>query len=232
MSSITPNITSHLSIAWKEKHADLFVTEHWNNFINQFNRYLKEKPTEFRLPYFNKEVTPPINQIMTYFKSAYHTIIQEEKCPQNAWAKVLQNAPFEYLLIVLGQRLTPASITDERAIPPLRQNLVESCAETYNGEICVGTRAWEKHVGRSEKTSPQPPSKGEFWGEIKGTPAEREQYVKNLVLQLIDNKTWWNVFFHYKHELVYEIRIESGHGIRWNKGGTSIIGFLEPFINE
>lgn len=223
MHLITQNITSHLSTPWKEKYTNLFATEHWSTLINQFNRYLKEEPTKLRLPYFSKEVIPPIDQIMDYFKSAYHSAIQEEKYPQKTWAKVLQDAPFEYLLVILGQRLTPASITDKRAIPPLRQTLVDSCTETYNGKIGVGTRAWEKHVGRSEDN---------FWGEIKGTPSEREQYVKNLVLELIDNKTWWNVFFHYKHELVYEIRIESGHGIRWNKGGTSIIGFLEPFINE
>jgi len=147
----------------------------------------------------------------------------KEKHVERTWAKVLQNAPFEYLLVILGQRLTPASITDETAIPPSRQTLIESCAETYNGEICVGTRAWEKHVGRS---------KDNFWGEIKGPPSERDKYVKNLVLEFIDNQVWWNVFYHYKHKLVYEIRIKSGHGIRWNKAGTSIIGFLEPFINE
>lgn len=61
---------------------------------------------------------------------------------------------------------------------------------------------------------------------------QKNENAKNLVAKLIDNKTWWNIFFHYKHRLVYEIRVESGHGIRWNKEETNIIGFLEPFINK
>jgi hypothetical protein len=28
---------------------------------------------------------------------------------------------------------------------------------------------------------------------------------------------------------VYEIRIPSGHGIRWKKATLELIGFLEPF---
>lgn len=223
---LTPqNITAHLSPTWREKYADLWANNHWSTLIAQLNNYLNQEGDyiELQLPYFNKETTPSMKRIMSYFKSAHNTIIEKEKQIESVWAKVLQNAPFKYLLVILGQRLTPASITDERAIPPSRQTLIESCTETYNGKICVGTRAWEKHVGRSEDN---------FWGTIKGTPSERERYVQNLVLEMIDHKTWWNVFYHYKHDLVYEIRIKSGHGIRWNKGGTSIIGFLEPFINE
>ena len=225
MDFISQNIIIHLKPTWKEKHADLWANEYWGFLIAQFNKYLNQEEdcTQLRLPYFHKEITPPIGQIISYFKSTYDTVVEEEKDADSAWAKVLQNAPFAYLLVILGQRLTPASITDERAIPPSRQTLIESCNESYNGKICVGMRAWEKHVSRSEDN---------FWGEIKGTPLEREQYVQNLVLEMIDHKTWWNVFYHYKHGWVYEIRIESGHGIRWNKGGTSIIGFLEPFINE
>ncbi|WBX78052.1 hypothetical protein PG911_07290 [Tenacibaculum ovolyticum] len=34
---------------------------------------------------------------------------------------------------------------------------------------------------------------------------------------MLKNKTWWNVYYHYKHELVYEVRIASGHGARWKK---------------
>jgi len=223
MHSITRNITSYFSIAWKEKHVSLLESEHLDSLVSKFNEYLNEECEALRLPYFSEEVTPPINQIMSYFKSNYERIIEYEKHSQQAWATILENAPFEYLLVILGQRLTPASVIDETAIPPLKQTLLNSCFEPYNNQICVATRAWEKHVGRH---------KDNFWGVIKGSPIEKNQYVKNLIVELIDNKTWWNIFGHYKHELVYEIRIKSGHGIRWNKEGTVVIGFLEPFINE
>jgi len=223
MYPITKNIASYFSVGWKEQYAGLLVNEHWRAFIERFNEYLKAASTEVRLPYFCEEVTPPLTQIMSYFKSQYEIVIEQDNHSERAWATVLQNAPFAYLLIVLGQRLTSASVLDETAIPPLKQALLDSCFETYNGKICVVTRAWEKHVGRSTDN---------FWGEIRGNPSEKDLYVKNLVLDLIDNKTWWNLFCHYKHEFVYEIRVGSGHGIRWNKAGTSVIGFLEPFMNE
>ena len=88
MYPLTRGITPHLSTHWKEKYANLFAIEHWSTLINQFNRYLNENPTELRLPYFSKEVTPPIPQIMDYFKSAYNTAFQAEKRPQKIWAKV------------------------------------------------------------------------------------------------------------------------------------------------
>ena len=223
MYPITKNTIAYFSVSWKEKYSDLLEKEHWHFFIKQFNKYLKEEYPAFRLPYFCEEVTPPFHQIMSYFKLQYELIIEKENHSERTWAKVLEHAPFEYLLIILGQRLTPASILEETAIPPLKQTLLESCFETYNSQIYVATRAWEKHVGRSTDN---------FWGEIKGNPSEKNQYVKKLIVELIDNKTWWNVFYHYKHEAVYEIRINSGHGIRWRKEGTSIIGFLEPFIND
>lgn len=223
MHSITKNIKSHFSPSWKKKYAALLEKEHLDSLIEKLNKYLNEDYESFRLPYFCEEVTPPIHQIINVLKSKYEITIGSTNDSQQAWAKVLQNAPFEYLLVILGQRLTPASVIDETAIPPLKKTLLKSCFETYNQQIYVATRAWEKHVGRH---------KDNFWGVIKGNPIEKNQYVKNLIVELIDNKTWWNVFCHYKHELVYEIRIESGHGVRWNKAGTSIIGFLEPFINE
>jgi len=93
----------------------------------------------------------------------------------------------------------------------------------YNDQICIATRAWEKHIGRSED---------EFWGVMKGNSRDKDEKIRSRIHQMIDQKTWWNVFFHYKHELVYEIRVASGHGIRWNNTGTQLIGFLEPFLEN
>ncbi len=223
MHPITTNSIAHLSSTWKEKHARLLEAEHWTSLIEQFNAYLNEENLAPRLPYFDEEIDPQIEQVISYFRSQYKVRFETEKHSDSAWAKVLENAPFEYLLVILGQRLTSSSVRDETAIPPLKETLLKSCFEPYNDKICAATRAWEKHVGRS---------KDDFWGEIKGSAWEREQKVKGIVVEMIKNKTWWNVFCHYQHDLVYEIRVSSGHGIRWNEDGTSIIGFLEPFLQS
>ncbi len=215
MNPITEETKLFFSCWWKEKYKALLVDEHWQNFAQHFNAYLFQEDISPSLPYFQGEITPSLNQVMNYFKVGY----QREK----NWSIVLENAPFEYLLIVLGQRLTPASIKDERAIPPLKEKLLFSCDEHYKQKLCKVTRAWEKHVGRSADN---------FWGMIKGNTNQKNQFVKKKISEMIDTKTWWNLFFHYKHELVYEIRVSSGHGVRWNKEGTIVIGFLEPFIND
>ena len=183
------DIIAYFSPDWKEKYASFLAGEHWDSLISEFNKYLNEDGAEVRLPYFSEEITPPINQIMRYFKAQYELIIRQENHSQRAWAKVLQNAPFEHLLVILGQRLTPASVIDETAIPPSKQTLLNSCFEAYNHQICVATRAWEKHVGRH---------KDNFWGVVKGNPVEKNQYVKTLIIELIDHQTWWNIFCHYK----------------------------------
>ena len=62
------------------------------------------------------------------------------------------------------------------------------------------------------------------------TPEEKKQVTKATVIKIINKKTWWNVFTHYKHGVVYEVRIASGEGIRWKKNKLELIGFLEPFV--
>ncbi|MFT5821755.1 MAG: hypothetical protein ACI8ZM_003009 [Crocinitomix sp.] len=128
--------------------------------------------------------------------------------------------PFSELLIILGQRLTPASVQTIVAVPPELDTLLAQAFKPYNTEIKTAVRAWEKHVGRNETG---------FWGKIDGTPHEKEEHVKTLVSRIMDNHNWWNVFGHFKHGNVYEIRVESGHGLRWSIDHNKFIGFVEPF---
>lgn len=71
-----------------------------------------------------------------------------------------------------------------------------------------------------------------FWGEVNGNNQQKQQMVMEKIRNILDHKTWWNIFFHYKHGLVYEVREKEGHGIRWGQGGILFIGFLENFGNE
>ena len=174
-------------------------------------------PNQHPLPHFEEEITPPLSEAFQYFEA----ILINRNATAQDWAYTLEKSPFEYLLILIGQRWTSATLKTADGIPPLQSKLVDSCFTPFNNQICMATRAWEKHIGRSTNT---------FWGTMKGNPTQKEEKVRQLITEMLRNKSWWNIFYHYKHELVYEIRVPSGHGIRWNASGTRLIGFLEPFL--
>jgi hypothetical protein len=129
------------------------------------------------------------------------------------------------LLLLLGQRRTPASVTDERAIPPTQAELLQAASRLHceSDALTVAGRALTKHVVRST---------GDFWGAVRGSPALKNEQALNLVQRILTESTWWNVFGHYKHVLVYEARLPTGHGARWACPNLDFIGFLEPFDEE
>lgn len=206
-----------ISNAWKEKYKDLLAEEHLERLENTVEKY-KENTLDWELPYFNEEL--PTNREQS-FKTIISILESYDSIPVKA--RKLEQIPFEYWLDLLGQRLTSASIRDENAIPPLRSLLIESCMEPFNHEITMAQRAWEKHAGRMDDL---------YWGEISGNNEQKQQKVMEKINEILDHTTWWNVFYHYKHGLVYEVREKGGHGIRWSHGGKQLIGFLEVFINE
>ncbi len=209
---------SFLPDSWKERYALFLEEEHVYAFAKALQTYSQQGiPKDYGLPYFKEEMTPAPETVLTHFKP----LLQTSSTTPEQWAKAIEVTPFEHLLVLIGQRWTSASIKDEHAIPPLQQTLLDSCFAPYNDQISMVTRAWEKHTGRSADA---------FWGIAKGNPMQKEETVREVVIKMIQTKTWWNVFYHYKHELVYEIRVSTGHGIRWSKDGTQLIGFLEPFL--
>ncbi|MBV8326366.1 hypothetical protein [Chryseobacterium sp.] len=203
--------------SWKERYQTVLAEEHLRSLSRNTNKF-KENPSEWDLPYFNEEIKVNREERFNRFIS-----ILNKNCSDKDKGKELGEIPFEDWLIVLGQRLTSASIRDEHAIPPLHEVLIKACLEPFNHEITIGQRAWEKHTGRTDD---------HFWGEVKGSNRQKQEKVMEKILYIIENQTWWNVFFHYKHDLVFEVREKEGHGIRWSHNGTKLIGFLEKFINE
>ena len=208
---------SLFSDSWKDKFGKILEVEHLESMSRNIQRF-KDKTLDWELPYFNEEIKIDRSESFRTFVD-----ILESESSTEIKAKDLEKIPFEDWLNILGQRLTSASLRDENAIPPLENVLIESCRKPFNEEVSMAQRSWEKHVGRMDD---------QFWGEIKGNNQEKQQKVMEKITYLIENKTWWNVFYHYKHELVYEIREKDGHGIRWSQDGTRLIGFLETFINE
>lgn len=210
-------IISLFSVEWKEKYRAILAEEHLKALEENIRKF-KNGTLDWDLPFFNEEIHTDRNKSFTMFIS----ILDTEK-PVGEKASQLEKIPFEHWLDLLGQRLTSASLRDENAVPPLQNILTEACEKPFNIEITIAQRAWEKHVGRMDDR---------FWGEIKGNNQQKQQKVMDKIRYILDNKTWWNVFFHYKHGLVYEVREKEGHGIRWSHGGNRLIGFLEIFINE
>lgn len=205
------------SAEWKEKYGVILGEEHAKVLSENIQKF-QDKTLEYNLPYFNEEVEIDRENIFDQFIHIFKANHKDE-----VKARHLEGIPFENWLIVLGQRLTSASIRDENAIPPLNSVLIDACQEPFNDEITIGQRAWEKHTGRMED---------DFWGEVKGNNQQKQEKVMKKIQYILENRTWWNVFFHYKHELVFEVREKDGHGMRWSHGGTKLIGFLEKFINE
>jgi len=202
---------------WKEKFGRILEDEHLKSMSRNIQSF-KNETLDWELPYFNEEIKFDRSES---FKTFIDILESENSCEKKT--KLLEEIPFEHWLNILGQRLTSASLRDENAIPPLKNLLIESCKKPFNNEVSIAQRACEKHIGRIDDR---------FWGEIKGNNQQKQQKVMEKITHIIENKTWWNVFYHYKHELVYEIREKDGHGIRWSQDGTRLIGFLESFINE
>jgi hypothetical protein len=206
-----------ISNLWKEKYQAIIAEEHLQSMENNILKF-KDNKLEWELPYFNEEIKIDRKESFELFINIFQINDSDE-----VRALQLEKIPFEGWLNILGQRLTSASIRDENAVPPLNHVLLEACSKPFNSEITIAHRAWEKHIGRMDD---------QFWGEIKGNNRQKQEKVMEKINYILDNRTWWNVFYHYKHELVFEVREKGGYGIRWSHGGKQLIGFLEKFINE
>ncbi len=180
-------------------------------------------PPERPEPRFTEEVTPPVGPVFEPFRGLL-TALKVGETESAKWAEAFATAGVEGVLLLLGQRRTPASLTDATALPPTRERLLASADSLCNPAktLSVAGRAGAKHAPRSES---------KFWGLVRGGDAEKNASARRLLETILDNPTWWNVFGHYVHETVFEARVSSGHGARWGHNGAEFIGFLEPFLN-
>ena len=217
------SVIPDLDKEWKEKYALFLTDENLKLFSENLISFHNQKSEILRLPYFKDEIVVSLQDAVFYFKNPLEDFENGSNHLRESLIQALQKTSFENLLLILGQRLTSASQRDENGIPPAKEILLESCFEPFNKEISIAARAWEKHVGRN---------KNSIFGEIKGNTIQKREKVEKLVHHIIINKTWWNIFYHYKHNLVYEIRIENGQGMRWTADGKQFIGFLEDFLEE
>ena len=216
---------------FRAAHARLFEDEPLALLADRLLRCAREGvPAGFPLPHFAAECTPPLGDAWAFFREpvAQWQAADDQLSPAllRRFADALAAAGCKNMLILLGQRLTPASLTEAQAIPPARARLLASANREHNpaDHLTVVARALSKHAHRSREA---------FWGgEVRGCVAEKNARAAEVLNRILDNTTWWNVFGHFAHELVYEVRVPSGHGARWGFGGDEFIGFLEPFDEE
>lgn len=206
-----------LEPTFRAEHARLWDYEHLETLATRFaDWHVNGVPTTRPLPHFAVECTPPLVEAFAPFGAALRN-----PTPQS-FAEAFQTAGCEKLLVLLGQRRTPASLIDARGIPPTTSELsVTAWDKCQPGEdLTVMARALAKHAHRSPDR---------FWGTPTGPSSTQNGRAAALVCEILVEKTWWNVFGHFQHDTVYEARLPSGHGARWGAAGTTFIGFLEPF---
>lgn len=213
---------AYLSHGWQNQYKAFLHPEILTQFCQKLEYYFENEVDLERFPHYNEEIKIDFSETVNQFKNLLVANNEDEVLPIQL-AQLLEKTPFEQLLLILGQRFTSASVTDEKGIPPRKDTLLASCQLPFNQEISCARRAWEKHLSRGYT---------DFWGTMKGNNQEKEVLVFEKINYVIENATWWNIFGHYKHGYVYEIRIDNGNGIRWNQAGTQIIGFLEPFLEK
>jgi hypothetical protein len=216
--------------AFRTEHARLFEDEHLARLAARLLAFHQQGvPAERPLPHFAAEITPPLADSWAFFRdavAAWDTAADKEATAiLQQFADALAAAGTKHVLLLLGQRLTPASLTDARAIPPTRAELLAAANQLHAppDHLTVAGRALTKHVHRSPEA---------FWGEVRGSALEKNAAAVHVITQVLDNTTWWNIFGHFQHEVVYEARVPTGHGARWGHGGGEFIGFLEPFDED
>jgi hypothetical protein len=230
LSETLQDCTALLPEPVRAEHTRLFVDEHLARLAARLLAFHQQGvPAERPLPHFAAEMTPPLADSWSFFRdavTAWETAADKEATAVlQRFADALAAAGTKHVLLLLGQRLTPASLSDARAIPPTRAELLASANQLHcpPDHLTVAGRALTKHVHRSPEA---------FWGEVRGSALEKNAAAVRVITGILDNTTWWNVFGHFQHEVVYEARVPSGHGARWGHGGAEFIGFLEPFDED
>ena len=177
-------------------------------------------------PRFDEENTPAISDAFRSFIEPMTLWSQEPETAGDAVVDLFQRALADtdivFLLVLLGQRTTPGSVVDHRAFPPARSTLLDAAAAPDNetGQLTTSGRAITKHAARENDP---------FWEQVTGSEQDRNAAGERTVTKILEDVTWWNVFAHDQHGLVYEARIDSGHGARWSSDGRVFIGFVDPF---
>lgn len=211
---------------FRRAHVGLFIPEHLDALAARLLAcHASGPPAVPPLPHFAAEQTPPLGPAWEPFRDPVRAWVDaadsREEETLAALAAAFPAAGTASLLLLVGQRLTPGSVADVRAIPPPREDLLAAATRPHRGgPLSAAARAIGKHHHRPD---------GEFWGQVRGPAEEKNRAAGTIVADILGRATWWNVFHHPLHGLLYEARVPSGHGARWALPGPVFVGFVDPF---
>jgi hypothetical protein len=212
-----------LSGSFRTAHARLFADEQRDRLADRLEGFVGLGVPPRPPPFFAAECTPPLDEVFAPLRPAAAACLGDPgPAAVRALAEAVEAAGCGNLLLLLGQRLTPASLTDARAIPPPRADLLAAADRPHGPRdpLTVAGRALAKHAARSGDA---------FWALPNGPAAVRNATARAVLERFLEQATWWNVFGHFLHDTAFEVRLPGGHGARWGRDGTAFIGFLEPF---
>lgn len=170
-------------------YKEIFSDEHIAKLAKNLLSFYQKTPLGFPEPHFSVECTPPLEESFTFFRTALENFVTHpDNIEHNSkiFEQCFREIPCVNVLILLGQRLTPASIIDERAIPPTQEKLMSSAMQEGKQGLSVAARAWSKHVNRHPDDN--------YWGEISGNAKQKNEGVQKILLHILNNTTWWNIF--------------------------------------
>ncbi|XP_020106832.1 uncharacterized protein LOC109723037 isoform X2 [Ananas comosus] len=134
--------------------------------------------------------------------------------------ELLSRLGYDGVSSLLGMAHTVGTVPD--GLPPPRSILIASSMRSHRPDVkgCSLTdaaRALAKHVNRS--------SNG-WWGDFRGTEANKNQLASEVVNRLLADCCWMNVHLIHSNDCVFEIRVREGYGARWSKDGSKVCNQL------
>jgi len=182
-------------------------------------------------PECDVETTPDLQESLGAFRTEieilfqYHAELKDRAVYHVSFDNAFSHLDMEGMLLLLGQRHTPSSLRSIQGVPPPLSLLLEAATKPYHlGHILhMCGRALCKHAARSSDS---------WWETPNGNDSQKNSIAIAVLNSILTKKTWWNTFSHYHWGVVFEVRVASGHGVRWSDDGRRFIGFLEPFTDS
>jgi len=211
----------HLSSDFRDAAASLWQAEHLERLADRLAAMRRDGIVDRSPPAFAEETTPPLGPLFEPWWPLINELEMTAAC-HAALAYRLEATGLDGLLVLLGMRRTPGSLSGQAAIPPTTRALLRAAEVPFRAgeELTAAGRAWTKHVPRSGDG---------YWGVVRGAAADHNRIALGLVRRILKEATWWNVHEHFQLGPVFEARVPTGHGARWQMGGPTFVGFLEMF---
>lgn len=214
---------SMFSEQWLDKNEHLLDLHYLTKLFDFGQSILLNENRDFYLETVNKPIDIFKKESVVDFKTFLIELSTKSELQHiSEVIMIIEKLEFEDILLLMGQKISSTSIRTIEALPPTNDILTRACFKPYNRFISQIEKQLDKHNGRKNN---------DFWPNLKGNSRQKEKSIHQLIIRFLNHLDWWNIYCHYQHDYVYEIRLKSGHGMRWTKDGEHFIGFLEPYIS-